>query len=188
MKSGKNAGKKKYNEDQIGQISDIEEAYEELDVAELKEDTLNNLFVLLEMVPQNDDLEQSRVDARPRGGSFIDNIMKDDAKNKKAKSFGNINTPEKMQTVKYSLNKERAIYVDNIIQDTHKNELVQDNARIKCAIVASKVREQKEYYVFRSRVLIFKVETRVRGGSRPAKWSVSRYEADFYTLRKILIQ
>lgn len=57
MKSGKNAGKKKYNEDQIGQISDIEEAYEELDVAELKEDTLNNLFVLLEMVPQNDDLE-----------------------------------------------------------------------------------------------------------------------------------
>lgn len=113
--------------------------------------------------------------------------MKDDAKNKKAKSFGNINTPEKMQTVKYSLNKERAIYVDNIIQDTHKNELVQDNARIKCAIVASKVREQKEYYVFRSRVLIFKVETRVRGGSRPAKWSVSRYEADFYTLRKILI-
>ena len=57
LKSGQIKGKKKYNEDQIGQISDIEEAYEELDVAELKEDTLNNLFVLLEMVPQNDDLD-----------------------------------------------------------------------------------------------------------------------------------
>ena len=47
-----------------------------------------------------------------------------------------------MQQVKFSLNKERAIYVDNLIdKDPSKNELVKDNAQIKCAIVAHKVRE-----------------------------------------------
>ena len=80
------------------------------------------------MVPQNDDLDQTIVEARPRGGSFIGNIIKDDVakeKNKKAKSLGNINSPEKMQQVKFSLNKERAIYVDNLIdKDPSKNELV----------------------------------------------------------------
>ena len=33
-------------------ISDIEEAYEDHDPTELKEDTLNNLFVLLECTPR----------------------------------------------------------------------------------------------------------------------------------------
>lgn len=48
---GRRQKKKSYNPD-AAHISDIEEAYEDHDPTELKEDTLNNLFVLLECTPR----------------------------------------------------------------------------------------------------------------------------------------
>ena len=65
--------KKKKNKDQIGHCSDIEETYEDYDLAELKEDTLNNLFVLLEMKPQ-EDLDQTLKDIKK--GSLTSMIKK----------------------------------------------------------------------------------------------------------------
>ena len=67
-----------------------------------------------------------------------------------------------------------------------ENILTKDEPKIKCAIRASKVREQTDYYIFRTRVLLFKVETKIRSKGKNQKWTVSRFENDFYSLRRIL--
>lgn len=59
---------------------------------------------------------------------------------------------------------------------------------IKCSILKHQVHEQVDYFVFRSKLLIFTVNTRqVIGEDNKKNWSVRRFETDFYTLRNILV-
>ena len=58
---------------------------------------------------------------------------------------------------------------------------------IKCSISKSMVHEQVDFFIFRTKMLVFRINTRQSKDSKAKiNWQVSRYETDFYSLRNIL--
>ena len=91
---------------------------------------------------------------------------------------------DKMLKSKLSLNKSRSLQVDF----THEQSSTSKNHMfIKCTIMKHQVHEQVDYFIFRSKLLIFTVNTRQAIGDNKKSWNVRRFETDFYTLRNILV-
>ena len=97
-----------------------------------------------------------------------------------------------MSKVKLTLNKEKYLTVDF----QHQPNTMSNNAKyIKCSILSSGVHEQTDYFFFRSKQLIMKINTRVpsrvKQGStvqqKSLNYVVRRFENDFYLLRSILV-
>lgn len=89
----------------------------------------------------------------------------------------------KLKKNKFTLVKERYIPVDINLE---KNIFSKPGLKIFCAITGSKVREQTNFGIFRNRVLVFKIKTKLQDGDKYKTWHVRRYENDFYLLRSIL--
>ena len=47
--------------------------------------------------------------------------------------------------------------------------------------------EQTDYFIFKSKNLVFKIKTRISNLHKSANYFVRRYESDFYLLRSILV-
>ena len=89
---------------------------------------------------------------------------------------------KRMKQSKLSENTCSSLEVD--IKLEH-NILSQNTTSTKCTVVSLQVNESTEFFVFRTKQLIFTVETKVK--TEDASWSVRRQEQDFYTLRSILV-
>lgn len=91
--------------------------------------------------------------------------------------------PENMRKVKLTLNKVNSLPVDIVTAD---NIISQNSKYVKCSIQTSEAIEQTDYFIFKSKHLVFKIKTRISNLNKRADFLVKRYEADFYCLRSIL--
>ena len=89
-----------------------------------------------------------------------------------------------MNKTKLTINRQKDIEVD--IKTDQNIVLSQNTKNIKCSILQSKVEEQIDFFIFKTKLLIFRINTKTYGCSAKLNWTVKRFEADFYTLRNIL--
>ena len=77
----------------------------------------------------------------------------------------------RLKKLKTTLNKEKYIQVDETID---KNVFSTSDIKIFCAITGSKVRELTNYGIFRSRVIIFQIRTKMQIGAKKKSYKVRR--------------
>ena len=66
-----------------------------------------------------------------------------------------------------------------------ENALSKNCNKIRCTVVSHQLNETTEFFVFKTKTLIFSILTKVNDAN--VNWSVSRQEQDFYTLRSLLV-
>jgi hypothetical protein len=90
--------------------------------------------------------------------------------------------PERMRHCKLSLNSYKELEVDRKLES---NLLTDEHMNVRCSVLSSHIDESKDYFVFRTKALIFTINSKIRGTA--VSWNVRRQEQDFYTLRGILV-
>lgn len=91
-----------------------------------------------------------------------------------------------MEKHRFSLNQHKYIPVD--MRNEEQGSVMKLHRHLKCSIVKSSVQDQTDFYFFRSKHILFEVNTRSKDKKSKLNWNVKRYEADFYLLRSILVQ
>ena len=93
---------------------------------------------------------------------------------------------DRLMKSKLTLNKNRVMPVDIVQEQSSTSKF---HLLIKCSIVKLSVKEQVDFFIFKTKNLVFTVNTKqvAKDNSTKKNWTVKRFESDFYTLRNILI-
>jgi hypothetical protein len=91
---------------------------------------------------------------------------------------------EGMQKRKLTPNAIKETVVD--IKTDQDTILARNWKKVKCSILHSKVQEQTDFFIFKSKLLVFKIQTKIKFRSEHMSFVVKRFESDFYCIRNIL--
>lgn len=80
--------------------------------------------------------------------------------------------PDRMSKCKLSINKDKYMQVDI---KTESTILVRNHRYLKCAIFSNEIFEQTDFFIFKTKMLIFSIHTRCTN-SNAVNWNTRRYE------------